>query len=73
MCIAHGFPEFSSSVKNFGYQLGLRGESSSYSGDLISTGQHFSNRYPFSLFPSVFLSQKFGKTDELQFSGSEIW
>jgi hypothetical protein len=61
---------FTSAVKNFGYQLGLRGESSSYTGQLISTNQHFSNNYPLSLFPSVFLSQKFGKNNELQLSAT---
>ncbi len=57
-----------SAVKNFGYQLGLRAERSDYSGDLISTKQHFSNSYPISLFPSVFLSQKFDNNQELQLS-----
>ena len=28
--------------------------------------QHFSNKYPISLFPSVFLSQKLGGKQELQ-------
>ncbi|HLK27811.1 MAG TPA: TonB-dependent receptor [Puia sp.] len=57
-----------SSIKKFGYQLGLRAERSDYSGDLISTKEHFSNSYPISLFPSVFLSQKFDGNHELQLS-----
>jgi len=57
-----------SGIKNFGYQLGLRAESSDYSGDLLNTGQHFSNKYPVSLFPSVFLSQKLANQQELQLS-----
>jgi len=63
-----GYVSVTSSIKNFGYQLGLRAESSNYSGDLISTKEHFSNSYPISLFPSVFLSQKFGDKQELQLS-----
>lgn len=58
----------SSSVKNFGYQLGLRAESSSYDGELTNTGEKFSNKYPVSLFPSLFLSQKLNNKQELQFS-----
>ena len=63
-----GYVSVTSSIKNFGYQLGLRAERSDYSGDLISTKQHFSNSYPISLFPSVFLSQKFEGNNELQLS-----
>ncbi|MBS1949092.1 MAG: TonB-dependent receptor [Bacteroidetes bacterium] len=62
------YASVTSSIKKFGYQLGLRAESSSYSGDLVSTKQHFSNSYPISLFPSVFLSQKFEGNNELQLS-----
>ncbi|MBS1918188.1 MAG: TonB-dependent receptor [Bacteroidetes bacterium] len=63
-----GYVSVTSSIKNFGYQLGLRAESSAYSGDLISTKEHFSNSYPISLFPSIFLSQKFDDKQELQLS-----
>ncbi len=55
-----------SSIKNFGYQLGLRAESSSYRGDITNKNQLFSNKYPISFFPSVFLSQKLKKNQELQ-------
>jgi ferric enterobactin receptor len=57
-----------SSVKNFGYQVGLRAESSEYSGTLTNTGESFGNKYPISLFPSVFLSQKLKNKQELQLS-----
>lgn len=57
-----------SGYKNFGYKLGLRAESSNYNGTLINTGDHFSNKYPVSLFPSLFLSQKLNKKQEIQFS-----
>jgi ferric enterobactin receptor len=62
------YVNFTSAIKNFGYALGLRAESSNYSGDLLNTGQHFHNQYPVTLFPSVFLSQKFKHDQELQLS-----
>jgi ferric enterobactin receptor len=57
-----------STIKDFGYQVGIRAESSNYDGQLINTGEKFSNKYPVSLFPSLFLSQKLKKKQELQFS-----
>jgi len=56
------------SVKSFGYKVGLRAESSNYSGELTDLKQKYSNSYPISLFPSVFLSQKFNGSSEVQFS-----
>ena len=57
-----------SAIKDFGYQVGVRAESSNYNGQLINTGEQFSNKYPVSLFPSLFLSQKLKGKQELQFS-----
>lgn len=57
-----------SKIKNFGYQVGLRAERSDYTGELTNTGEQFSNKYPISLFPSLFLSQKLKKQQELQLS-----
>ncbi|HEY4155219.1 MAG TPA: outer membrane beta-barrel protein, partial [Puia sp.] len=65
-----GYVNFTSAVGKFGYSLGLRAESSSYSGDLLNTGQHFSNTYPVSIFPTLFLSQKLENDQELQFSAT---
>jgi ferric enterobactin receptor len=62
------YASFTSAIGKFGYQVGLRAESSDYSGDLLTTSTHFSNRYPVSLFPSVFLSQKLGDRQDIQFS-----
>jgi outer membrane receptor protein involved in Fe transport len=59
-----------SSIKNFGYEVGLRAESSNYDGELTNTGEKFSNSYPISLFPSVFLSQKLKNRQELQLNFS---
>jgi outer membrane receptor protein involved in Fe transport len=63
---------YSNMVKNFGYQLGLRAESSDYNGTLTRTYQgkdslqNFHNSYPISLFPSVFLTQKLKHDQDLQ-------
>jgi outer membrane receptor protein involved in Fe transport len=52
----------------FSYKVGLRGESSNYTGELMTTNQKFSNNYPLSLFPSIFLKKDLSKTDQLQLS-----
>jgi len=62
------YVNFTSAIKDFGYALGLRAESSRYTGDLLNTNQSFKNTYPISLFPSIFLSQKFKHDQELQLS-----
>jgi ferric enterobactin receptor len=62
------YATFSQSIKSFGYKVGLRAERSNYAGELKNTGQKFSNDYPISLFPSVFLSQKLKNKQELQLS-----
>jgi outer membrane receptor protein involved in Fe transport len=59
---------YQGSMKTFGYKLGLRAESSDYSAEMTETGEEFSNNYPLSLFPSLFLSQKLKNNQELQFS-----
>ncbi|MEO8820289.1 MAG: TonB-dependent receptor [Ginsengibacter sp.] len=63
-----GYADVKSTIKNFGYELGVRAESSNYNGELTNTGEQFSNKYPVSLFPSLFLSQKLKNKQELQFS-----
>lgn len=66
------YGSYSNQAKNFGYQLGLRIESSEYEGDLIrrfsgkDSTTSFSNSFPISLFPSMFLSQKLKNDQELQ-------
>jgi len=59
---------FTSAIKDFGYQMGLRAESSNYTGELINEKMNFSNSYPISLFPSLFLSQKLKNKQEIQIS-----
>lgn len=58
---AHSFPKW-------GYQLGLRAESSNYTGTLIDSDSTFKNEYPLSLFPSVFATYKLNEEDNIQLS-----
>jgi len=72
-----GYVTYSNALKNFTYQLGLRGERSDYNGTqnftvkgtgpggLNDTSGNFSNKFPLSLFPSVFLTQKLGDDQDL--------
>lgn len=64
------YTTISHSFKKWGYQLGLRAESSVYSGTLIDIDTTFSNEYPLSLFPSVFLTYKLNEEDNLQLNYS---
>ena len=64
------YTTFSQKIKNFTYQLGGRVESSKYSGKLIDSNQVFKNSYPFSFFPSVFLTQKINDKQDMQLNYS---
>ena len=64
------YTTITSSIKDFGYQIGLRAESSDYHGELTNKGEVFSHKYPVSLFPSIFLSQKLKNKQELQLSAT---
>lgn len=65
-----GYATYSNQIKSFGYQLGLRAESSVYEGELTKTGELFNIDFPISLFPSIFLSQKLGETQSMQLNYS---
>ena len=56
--------------KNFTYLAGLRLESSKYEGTLLTNDSSFSNSFPLSFFPSVFLTQKLNNNADLQLSYS---
>lgn len=56
--------------KNFSYQLGVRLESSRYKGTLLTNNSSFENSFPFSMFPSTFLTYRISETQDLQFSYS---
>jgi outer membrane receptor protein involved in Fe transport len=64
------YATYSSQVKKFGYQLGLRAESSSYNGVLPGKGQSFTTNFPISFFPSAFLTEKISDNDQLQLNYS---
>lgn len=61
---------FSQSIKNFTYQLGGRIESSKYTGTQVDKALTFKNEYPFSFFPSVFLTQKINDKQSVQLNYS---
>ena len=64
------YSSFSNKIKDFGYQLGLRVESSDYNGLLNNKNQAFNIEFPVSLFPSVFLSQKLNDFNDIQLNYS---
>jgi len=64
------YTTYSNQIKNFGYQLGLRVESSNYEGRLPEKNQVFNIEFPVSLFPSVFLNQKMKNNQDLQLNYS---
>lgn len=64
------YATYSKQLKTFGYQLGLRAESSNYKGKLLNTGELFNIDFPISLFPSIFLSKKLSETQNLQLNYS---
>ncbi|RFS19094.1 TonB-dependent receptor [Chitinophaga silvatica] len=62
---------YTGAMKDFGYQVGLRGEQSNYDGETkLGNKASYSIKYPISFFPSVFLSQKLKGDHELQLNYS---
>lgn len=58
---------YSSKVgKTLSYQVGLRAESSRYDGTLLTDGSTFSNTFPISLFPSLFLTKNLKNNADIQ-------
>ncbi|MEO7561892.1 MAG: outer membrane beta-barrel family protein, partial [Ferruginibacter sp.] len=64
------YTSYSQQIKKFSYQAGIRIESSEYNGNFITKNQQFSNKYPFSFFPSAFLSYKLNDKVDLQLNYS---
>lgn len=58
---------FSNKYKNFSYKAGIRAEYTSVKFNVVQNANDYSSNY-FSLFPSLFLSQKISKSDEVQFN-----
>lgn len=66
---------YSYKKENFSYQLGLRTEQAKFDGELVDSAYKFGYEYPSqlkniwdALFPSFFITKKFGADDELQFN-----
>jgi len=64
------YVNYTSGFDKFSYALGLRAESSNYNGTLINLDSTFKNSYPLSIFPSIFLSEKFAHDQEVQLSAT---
>ncbi len=64
------YATFSNRIGKFGYQTGLRAESSNYQGILPVKNETFNIKFPISLFPSIFLNDKLSDNDELQLNYS---
>lgn len=63
-----GYFTFTNTLTKFGYMLGLRLESSQYTGKLFNQSLEYTNNYPINAFPSGFVSYKFSEDNNLQFS-----
>lgn len=65
-----GYVILSRQKEKFTYQLGLRGESSFYTGELIDSNKTFKNYFPASLFPSISGTYDLNGKDNFQLSYS---
>ncbi|MEO6684035.1 MAG: outer membrane beta-barrel family protein [Ginsengibacter sp.] len=65
-----GYLTYSQKINNFSYQAGGRIESSNYTGTLAGTNEEFKNSFPFSFFPSLFLTQKINDNQDIQLNYS---
>ncbi len=68
---------YTGKIKTIGYQAGLRGEYSKFTGTLLDSAKKFGYEYPSqlkniwnALFPSLYLSKKLNETDEIQLNYS---
>ncbi|MFH1004427.1 MAG: outer membrane beta-barrel protein [Bacteroidota bacterium] len=59
---------YSKQKNKFSYQVGLRSESSFYTGELVDSNQTFKNYFPNSLFPSASATYEVGEKDNFQLS-----
>jgi outer membrane receptor protein involved in Fe transport len=66
-----GYVTFSNKIKTFSYQVGLRAESSDYTGTLLQLkDSSFKTSYPISLFPSLFITKSFENRQDFQINYS---
>lgn len=72
--VSAAYATYSFKVKKWSYQLGLRAESSTYTGTLLNAkGQDsatFKVNYPLSLFPSAFVTYKINDKQDMQLNYS---
>lgn len=72
--VSAAYATYSFKVKKWSYQLGLRAESSTYTGTLLNVkGQDsatFKVNYPLSLFPSAFVTYKIDDKQDMQLNYS---
>jgi len=68
---------YTGKLKSIGFQAGLRGEYSKFTGTLIDSAKQFGYEYPGSLkniwnslFPSLYLSKKLNESEEIQLNYS---
>jgi hypothetical protein len=65
------YASYTGTIGSFGYMGGLRAEQSNYNGQMKNDANtDYSIKYPISLFPSLFLSQKFKGDHEIQLNYS---
>lgn len=68
--VSAAYSSYSFKVNKWSYQLGLRAESSNYTGTLLNAkgadSATFKVKYPISLFPSVFVTYKINDKKDLQ-------
>lgn len=57
---------YSIKTKRINYQFGLRAESSNYTGTLVDSNRTFNVQFPFSLFPSAFVTYRLTDKQDLQ-------
>jgi outer membrane receptor protein involved in Fe transport len=72
--VSAAYVTYSFKAKKWNFQLGLRAESSSYTGTLLNSkgadSSTFSVKYPLSLFPSVFITYKIDDKQDFQLNYS---
>jgi hypothetical protein len=51
------YASYANSIKDFGYKIGLRAESSNYEGELTDTKEKFKNLIPSAYFLQYFLAR----------------
>lgn len=61
-----GYLIYSKQISKISYQVGLRGESSFYTGELIDSNKTFKNYFPISLFPSISSTYEINKNNNFQ-------